>query len=48
MEIRPVYDDKMVAEVKGYGCDDDCEQYFENTPTLSCGWKQTDNTLPMW
>ena len=35
---------ELEVEIKGYGCDDDCEQYFEKTASKDCGWKETDNT----
>lgn len=35
-------------EIKGYGCDDDCEEYFEKVSGNSCGWQETDNTIPIW
>ena len=39
---------ELEVEIKGYGCDDDCEQYFEKTASKDCGWKETDNTWPLW
>ena len=30
---------ELEVEIKGYGCDDDCEQYFEKTASKDCGWK---------
>ncbi|MBD5535890.1 MAG: hypothetical protein HDQ99_09595 [Lachnospiraceae bacterium] len=40
---------ELDVEIKGYGCDDDCEQYFEKTSSvLNCGWQETDNTWPLW
>lgn len=39
---------ELEVEIKGYGCDDDCEQYFEKTASKDCGWKETDNTWSLW
>lgn len=41
-------DNELDVEIKGYGCDDDCEQYFEKASGENCGWHETDNTCPIW
>lgn len=39
---------ELDIEIKGYGCDDDCEQYFEKANAeMGCGWDETDNTIPL-
>ena len=48
MRVQPTYSDAVELEIKGYGCDDDCQQWFEKTVKLNCGWKDTDNTCPIW
>lgn len=47
-KVQPEYSEPVEVEIKGYGCDDDCQQYFEKTVSLNCGWKDTDNTIPIW
>lgn len=39
---------ELDIEIKGYGCDDDCQEFFAMAPGYSCGWKPTDNTTPLW
>lgn len=41
-------DNELNVEIKGYGCDDDCQQYFERVTSERCGWWATDNTCPIW
>ena len=48
MKIMENKEKELEVEIKGYGCDDDCEQYFEKTASKNCGWKETDNTWPLW
>ena len=31
---------ELEVEIKGYGC--------EKTASKDCGWKETDNTWPLW
>lgn len=40
--------DELNVEIKGYGCDDDCQEYFEKKTGERCGWWPTDNTCPLW
>ena len=40
--------EELDIEMKGYGCDDDCQEFFEKTAGYNCGWKPTDNTSPLW
>lgn len=39
---------ELEVEIQGYGCDDDCQQYFERVVAEDCGWHATDNTWPLW
>lgn len=47
-KVQPVYSEAVEVEIKGYSCEDDCQEYFELTSDLNCGWKDTDNTIPIW
>lgn len=46
--MKELNNQELDIEIRGYGCDDDCEQYFEKTSSEDCGWEETDNTIPIW
>ncbi len=43
-------DQELDIEVKGYGCDTDCREFFPMTEdeSMGCGWDDVDNTWPLW
>lgn len=45
---KPEVGKEVKVEVKGYGCDNDCREYFPNTPTLKCGWANTPKDNNWW
>lgn len=48
LNIQPTYAEPVEVVIQGYGCGDDCQEWFEKTADLNCGWKDTDNTWPLW
>lgn len=50
MKIKAAKAKELKIEVNGYGCDDDCDEYFEKKSASidKCGWRETDNTNPLW
>ncbi|WP_155811090.1 hypothetical protein [Petrotoga mobilis] len=54
MKVRP--EEELKIDVNGYsnvnplGCDDDCDEYFEKVSQFidGCGWRETDNTSPIF
>lgn len=40
--------EEVTVEVKGYGCDDDCTEYFTNTVSQFCGYRATCKDTCWW
>ena len=47
LNVKPVIDTDLNVEVKGYGCDDDCDVWFSNANS-SCGWRETTEYCWFW
>ena len=47
---KPEIENELIAEVKGYGCDDDCKEYFTKVSVAidNCGWLPTPKTNDHW
>lgn len=45
---KPEVDKEVKAEVKGYGCDNDCKEYFPSTAAMKCGWDYTPKDNDWW
>lgn len=50
MKVNPKQGKELKLNVNGYGCDDDCDEYYEKVSKDKdgCGWRKTDNTCPLW
>ncbi len=47
---KPEFGDELRVQVKGYGCDDDCREYFPKASAKKdhCGWQKTPKDSNIW
>lgn len=50
LEKKPEIGNEVEVVVKGYGCDDDCYEYFakKSASIDHCGWKKSAKDSDFW
>lgn len=49
-KLKPEFGNELHAEVKGYGCGNDCREYFpkQSAKKDHCGWQRTPKDTGLW
>lgn len=48
LNVKPEFDEQVKTEVKGYGCGDDCTEYYPRISGEGCGWNPGPKSCIFW